>query len=100
MLIDDALAQQIESAAVEMAWGAGEILAGHFGKKISIEYKDKNKQDPVTEVDKSCQEFLTKEINRRFPGHGILGEETTAGQTSLRRIGRTLCLFSTSTPTG
>ena len=77
MLFDDALAQQIESAAVEMAWGAGEILSGHFGKQISIEYKDKDKRDPVTEVDKSCQDFLSKEINRKFPGHGILGEETT-----------------------
>ena len=76
MLFDDALVQQIESAAVEMARGAGEILAGHFGKQISVEYKDKNQTDPVTEVDKSCQDFLTKEINRRFPGHGILGEET------------------------
>lgn len=76
MQFDDALAQQIESAAVEMALGAGEILAGHFGKQISVEYKDKNQTDPVTEVDKSCQEFLTKEINRRFPEHGILGEET------------------------
>ncbi len=73
MLFDDALTQQIESAAVEMAWGAGEILAGHFGKQISIEYKDKDKRDPVTAADKTCQEFLTIEINRRFPGHGILG---------------------------
>ena len=76
MIFDDALAQKIESAAVEMARGAGEILAGHFGKKISIEYKDKDKRDPVTEVDKNCQNFLSKEIMRLFPGHGILGEET------------------------
>ncbi len=82
MLFDDALAQQIECAAVEMARGAGEILAGHFGKQISIEYKDKDHRDPVTEVDKTCQDFLSKEINRKFPGHGILGEETTGQKSS------------------
>ena len=87
MLLDDALAQQIESAAVEMAWGAGEILSGHFGKQISIEYKDKDKRDPVTEADKSCQDFLSNEINRRFPGHGILGEETTGKTNSADREG-------------
>ena len=72
---DDVLAREIEAAAVEMAQGAGDILAAHFGRKISIEYKDKEERDPVTEVDKACQEYLVGEINRRFPDHEILGEE-------------------------
>ena len=72
---DDVLACEIEAAAVEMAQGAGDILAAHFGRKISIEYKDKEERDPVTEVDKACQDYLVGEINRRFPDHTILGEE-------------------------
>ena len=72
---DDVLACEIEAAAVEMAQGAGHILAAHFGRKISIEYKDKEERDPVTEVDKACQDYLVGEINRRFPDHSILGEE-------------------------
>ena len=72
---DDVLACEIEAAAVEMAQGAGDILAAHFGRKISIEYKDKEERDPVTEVDKACQDYLVGEINRRFPDHSILGEE-------------------------
>lgn len=72
---DDALAREIEVAAVEMAQGAGDILAGRFGQQISIEYKDKEERDPVTEVDKACQEYLVGEISRRFPDHSILGEE-------------------------
>ena len=72
---DDVLACEIETAAVEMAQGAGDILAAHFGRKISIEYKDKEERDPVTEVDKACQDYLVGEINRRFPDHSILGEE-------------------------
>ncbi len=75
MFEDDGLAREIEAAAVEMAQGAGDILAAHFGRKISIEYKDKEKRDPVTEVDKACQDYLVGEINRRFPDHSILGEE-------------------------
>lgn len=72
---DDVLACEIEAAAVEMAQGAGDILAAHFGRRISIEYKDKEERDPVTEVDKACQDYLVGEINRRFPNHSILGEE-------------------------
>ena len=67
--------QEIEAAAVALAWGAGRILADQFGRQLSIEYKDKNQRDPVTSADKSTQEFLVKEITRRFPSHGILGEE-------------------------
>ena len=58
-----------------MARGAGKILQAKFGRPISIEYKDKNQLDPVTEVDKTCQTYLEEEITRRFPSHAILGEE-------------------------
>jgi myo-inositol-1(or 4)-monophosphatase len=72
---DDALAQEIETFAVRLARGAGEILAAHFGHRISIEYKDKDHRDPVTSADTACQEYLAGEIARQFPEHGILGEE-------------------------
>ena len=67
--------QDIETAAVALAWGAGRILSGQFGRQLSIEYKDKNRLDPVTSADKATQEFLVREISRLFPSHGILGEE-------------------------
>ena len=68
----------IESAAVEFARGAGDLLAGHFGKTISVEYKDKAQQDPVTAADKETQAYLERRIAERFPTHGILGEEDDA----------------------
>ena len=74
---DDALALEIETHAVELARGAGKILAEHFGRKIEVEYKDDKERDPVTAADKATQEYLTKEINKRFPEHGVLGEEAT-----------------------
>ena len=71
------LAQEIEAAAVEMAWGAGDILSRSFRSQLTIEYKDKNNLDPVTSSDKEAQQYLADAISARFPGHGILGEETS-----------------------
>ena len=76
-LWDDALAEEIEQHAVEIVRGAGHILAQHFGKKIEVEFKDEHERDPVTAADKETQEYLTAEILKRFPEHGILGEEGT-----------------------
>ena len=71
--IVDAVA--IEAAAVEFARGAGALLSRHFGNVLSVEYKDKARQDPVTAADKETQAYLEAQIARRFPTHGILGEE-------------------------
>ena len=68
----------IEAAAVEFAQGAGDLLAGYFGRVISVEYKDKAQQDPVTAADKETQAYLERRIAERFPTHGILGEEDDA----------------------
>ena len=75
MFNDDTLAQEIETAAAQLARGAGDILAGHFGRQMAIEYKDESERDPVTEADKASQEYLVREISQRFPSHSILGEE-------------------------
>ncbi|MBM3942339.1 MAG: inositol monophosphatase [SAR202 cluster bacterium] len=72
---DQKIAQEIEAAAVELARGAGQLLAGYFGRQISVQFKDKHQRDPVTQADQASQEYLTAEITRRFPSHGILGEE-------------------------
>ena len=75
--LDDAQVQEIEHHAVEIARGAGGILASHFGRRIEVEFKDDKQRDPVTAADKSTQAYLAAEITRRFPEHGILGEEAT-----------------------
>ena len=75
ILPDDGLAEEIEAAAVQLALGAGEILSSRFGQRIAVEYKDKERRDPVTEVDKACQEYLVREISKLYPEHSILGEE-------------------------
>ena len=76
-LWDDAQAVEVERHAVEVARGAGRILVEHFGRQIDVEFKDEHERDPVTAADKAAQEYLSAEINKRFPEHGILGEEGT-----------------------
>ena len=75
--LDEAQIGEIERHAVEIARGAGEILAGHFGRRIEVEFKDDKQRDPVTAADKATQAYLVAEIARRFPAHGVLGEEAT-----------------------
>jgi len=75
MLVNDDLAREIEAAASQLAQEAGNILASHFGRQISVEYKDKEGRDPVTEADKAAQEYLVQGIAKRFPEHSIMGEE-------------------------
>ena len=79
-LLDDAQIIEIERHAVDIARGAGNILAGHFGRRIEVEFKDDKQRDPVTTADKQTQAYLAAEIARRFPGHGILGEEGTEAE--------------------
>ena len=73
--------QQIELDAADWASEAGTILFKYFGRpgieenNLGVEYKDANKTDPVTQADTEVQQFLAKEISRRYPDHGVVGEE-------------------------
>jgi histidinol-phosphatase len=59
--------------AEEVAWKAGEITLKYFGEPIDVDLKDDN--TPVTVADRSAEDLIRSEIERRFPDHGILGEE-------------------------
>ena len=73
--------QQIELNAADWVSEAGTILFKYFGRpgigknNLGVEYKDVNKTDPVTRADTEVQQFLAKEILRRYPDHGVVGEE-------------------------
>ena len=76
-LPDNAALVEIENHAVEIARAAGAILARNFSNvaSLNVEYKDDKESDPVTNADKEAQDYLKEAIARRFPKHGILGEE-------------------------
>lgn len=59
--------------ADEIAQKAGAITLEYFRKELSVEFK--NDKSPVTIADKACEEFVRAEIMKRYPTHGIVGEE-------------------------
>ena len=83
---DMATKQIAESTGVEnrsrrsgvRAWRGVTCWRATSGAPLSVEYKDKAQQDPVTAADKETQAYLEEQIRRRFPDHGILGEEDDA----------------------
>ena len=78
---DDELAlRDIERHAAKIAREAGELLHFHFERALNVQYKDDRQSDPVTNADYACQRLLQDEISKRFPEHGILGEEDNAAE--------------------
>ena len=58
----------------------------YFGKligkfKLNNKSSKKNGFDPVTNIDKALELFLRKEITKRFPKDGIIGEEFKTKKT-------------------
>ena len=64
----------IKRLAIESARKAGGILKENLGRRKSVEFK--GAIDLVTEVDRLSEDFIVGEIERAFPGHGILAEES------------------------
>ena len=59
----------------------------YFGKlrgkfKLKNKSNKKNGFDPVTNIDRTLELFLRKEITKKFPKDGIIGEEFKAKKTS------------------
>ena len=81
MTLDQDFLKKIENHAFKIARESGEILHSYFPDlltkfDLSIEFKDSNLRDPVTKADKKVQSFLSDEIKKEFPDHGIVGEES------------------------
>ena len=78
---DDLDHLDIENFALSIAKEAGKILFHYFptpwsdNQHLNIEFKDSSDSDPVTLADTETQDYLVEQIEKRFPSHGILGEE-------------------------
>ncbi len=57
-----------------LARQAGEILLEGYGRPHEIGYK--GRIDLVTETDRRSEEFIIREIEKRFPEHTIIAEES------------------------
>lgn len=59
--------------ALDLARAGGKITLKYFKKNLEIEYKSDT--SPVTVADRETEARLFEMIRRRYPSHGILGEE-------------------------
>jgi myo-inositol-1(or 4)-monophosphatase len=51
------------------------MLLDYFRQPLSVEFKEKGQQSPVTEADRRSEELLRAALTQAFPEHGIIGEE-------------------------
>ena len=54
---------------------AGKLSLDYRGRLSELVVENKSVRELVTQADKAVEEFLTVEIRKRYPDHGILGEE-------------------------
>jgi myo-inositol-1(or 4)-monophosphatase len=59
---------------IELAAKSGDVIRPFFGKP-GLEVELKADRTPVTVADRAAEELLRRMIGKRFPGHGIVGEE-------------------------
>jgi myo-inositol-1(or 4)-monophosphatase len=65
--------QRLLDAALEMADVAGRMTLGYFRTGVRPNWKDD--RTPVTVADREAESYLRDEVRRRFPTHGVIGEE-------------------------
>lgn len=61
------------SFATDLAVEAGKITMKYFRKDFTVEYKAD--ASPVTIADRETELFIRAAIQKRFPDHGLIGEE-------------------------
>jgi myo-inositol-1(or 4)-monophosphatase len=67
--------EAFETRAVQLARTAGERALAAFRATVTLEFKGKKQDNPVTVLDRETETFLRTELREAFPEHGLLGEE-------------------------
>lgn len=75
---DRAYLAELEGVGAAITARAGAVLLERFRQPVLLEFKDKNKADPVTKTDRAVERLVKDELRAAFPDHGILGEEGTS----------------------
>ena len=61
------------NTAIEAAQKAGQLAYRYFKSQPKVTYKPDN--SPVTRADVEAEKLIRKIITKKFPDHGIIGEE-------------------------
>ena len=65
-----------------LADNSRKISLKYFKKKINISSKSMDRFNPVTIADTSVQSYINTSINKKYPDHSIIGEESSLIQDS------------------
>ena len=65
--------QEFVAFAHKIADGVGEVHRRYFRKAVRMQIKVD--ASPVTNVDQESEQVMRDMVHKRFPGHGIIGEE-------------------------
>lgn len=71
---DETVLLAVENSAREFVAEAGKIVLERHAS-LHVEFKGGNKSDPVTEVDRAVEAYMTRSVAEHFPEHAVLGEE-------------------------
>jgi histidinol-phosphatase len=73
--------------ALDVARRASELILGYYQSE-SLAVESKRDSSPVTAADRGAEELIRQEIQKHFPGDGVLGEEfgETASSNGFRWI--------------
>lgn len=72
------MAHPVLNIAINAAHIAGDLLRQELHKVASIPVTRKARHDYVSEIDKTSEEQIVREIKRYYPDHAILAEESGA----------------------
>src|SRR6266568_939510 len=75
MPADHQVLVEAEAVCVQAVRQAGAVLLEYFRQPLTVEFKEKGQQSPVTEADRRSEELLRVALTQAFPEHGIIGEE-------------------------
>lgn len=79
-LPDDRELDNLLQTALEAASAGGEELRRRFGSKEGIRVKDR--VELVSDADLESERVIRQTIQREFPDHGLMGEESSSGEES------------------
>jgi inositol-phosphate phosphatase/L-galactose 1-phosphate phosphatase/histidinol-phosphatase len=82
-MTDEVAAAEI-ALAEALADAARAVIRGYFRRRITVD--DKSDLTPVTIADRETEAAMRALIERRFPDHGIIGEEHGASRADAERV--------------
>ena len=68
--------QPFVNIAIEAARAAGDIIIRHLDRLDRIKISSKHNNDLVSEVDVKAEQIIIETIQKAYPSHGILAEES------------------------